>query len=126
MKLFRWTATIALVATLTAVGSAQTDQGRISGTVRDQTNAFVADANVLVKNERTGEERAGTTNAQGYFLITGLKPSTYTIKADKSGFGSIEYTAMPLAVGQELALDFEIKPAGGQETVTGVTTAPAL
>ena len=33
---------------------------------------------------------------------------------------------MPLAVGQELALDFEFKPAGVQETVTVVGTAPVL
>ena len=33
---------------------------------------------------------------------------------------------MPVAVGQELALDFEFKPAGVQETVTVVGTAPVL
>ena len=33
---------------------------------------------------------------------------------------------MPLAVGQELTLDFELKPAGVQETVTVVGTAPVL
>src|SRR5438046_5805799 len=33
---------------------------------------------------------------------------------------------MPLAVGQELTLDFEIKPAGVQEAVTVVGTAPVL
>ena len=91
---------------------AQTDQGRISGTVRDASNAFVSGAAVSVKNERTGEERRGTTNDQGYFVIGSLKPSTYTIKVEKTGFAAIEYTAMPVAVGQELALDFEFKPAG--------------
>src|SRR5204862_3796561 len=45
---------------------------------------------------------------------------------EKSGFGTIEYTAMPLAVGQELALDFELKPAGVQEDVTVTGTAPVL
>ena len=33
---------------------------------------------------------------------------------------------MPLAVGQELALDFEFRPAGVQENVTVVATAPVL
>ena len=58
------------------------------------------------------------TNGQGYFVIGSLKPSTYTIKVEKSGFATIEYTAMPVAVGQELTLDFEFKPAGVQESVT--------
>ena len=33
---------------------------------------------------------------------------------------------MPLAVGQELTLDFELKPAGVEEAVTVVGTAPVL
>ena len=36
---------------------------------------------------------------QGYFLISYLKPSIYTIKAMKPDFAALEYTAMPLAVG---------------------------
>jgi uncharacterized protein YfaQ (DUF2300 family) len=39
------------VPTAVAV-SAQTDQGRFAGTIRDQTSAFVGGAKVKVKNER--------------------------------------------------------------------------
>src|SRR5262249_7883869 len=126
MTLCRWMAAVLLVTLCSVPGYAQTDQGKVSGTVRDQTNAFVAGAKVTVKNERTGEERSVLSNDQGYFLIGYLKPSTYTIKAEKAGFGIVEYTGMPLAVGQELALDFEIKPAGVQESVTVTGTAPVL
>jgi hypothetical protein len=98
----------------------------VTGTVRDQTNAFVAGATVSVKNERTGEQRNAISNDQGHFLIGYLKPSSYTIKAEKGGFGAIEYTTMPLAVGQELAIDFELRPAGVQEAVTVTVTAPVL
>jgi hypothetical protein len=126
MTLCRWIATLTLVAVYAANGYAQTDQGKVSGTVRDQTNAFVAGAKVTVKNERTGEERNVLSNDQGYFLIGYLKPSMYTIKTEKAGFSAIEYTAMPLAVGQELTLDFEVKPAGIQEEVTVVGTSPVL
>jgi hypothetical protein len=45
---------------------AQTDTGRISGTVRDQTNTFVADAAVTAKNEKTGETRSTTSNQEGF------------------------------------------------------------
>src|SRR5436190_16883740 len=114
MTSYRWMATMMLVALFSVAALAQTDQGKVSGTVRDQSNAFVPGAKVTVKNERTGEERSGLSNDQGYFLIGYLKPSTYTIKTEKTGFGAIEYTAMTLAVGQELALDFELKPAGIQ------------
>ena len=105
---------------------AQVDNGRIAGTVRDSSSAFATGVNVKVKNERTGDERTAVTNDQGYFVITALKPSTYTIKVERPGFAPIEYTAMPLAIGQELTLDFELKPAGVTEAVTVVGTAPIL
>ena len=126
MTQHRWIAAVLLVGFCAVTAYAQTDQGKVSGTVRDQSNAFVPGAKVTVKNERTGEERSTVSNDQGYFLISYLKPSTYTIKTEKSGFGAIEYTSMALAVGQELALDFELKPAGVQEDVTVTGTAPGL
>ena len=126
MKVERWMATIALLVGLPVAAAAQSDSGRISGSVRDQTSAFVVEAVVTIKNDRTGELRTTKTNADGYFLVSPLRPSTYTIKAEKPGFGVLEYPQMPLAVGQELALDFELKPAGVQETVNVVGTAPTL
>ena len=126
MILRKWLAGVFLVVVSAATAFAQGDQGRFTGTVRDQTNAFVAAATVKVKNERTGEERSVLSNQDGYFLIGSLKPSTYTIRAEKDGFAAIEYTGMAVAAGQELNLDFEIKPAGVQEAVTVVGTAPVL
>lgn len=125
MKLFRSLAALVMFA-LPALASAQTDQGKITGIVRDQSSAFVSGAKVTVRNERTGDERVAMSNERGYFLIGSLKPSSYTIKTEKSGFAPLEYTAMPLAVGQELTLDFEIHPAGVQESVTVTGTAPVL
>ena len=125
MKVCRWLVAFLFLAAVSPAW-AQTDQGRVSGTVRDSTNAFVAGAAVSVKNERTGEERKGATNDSGYFLIGSLRPSTYTIRVEKTGFAAVEYTAMGVAVGQELALDFEFRPAGVQEAVNVVGTAPIL
>src|SRR5262249_2841280 len=44
----------------------------------------------------------------------------------KEGFAVIEYPEMPVAVGQELALDFELRPAGVSEAVTVTAAAPVL
>ena len=86
MKFYQSAALALIVATLPASAFAQGEQGRVAGIVRDSSSAFVADAKVLVKNEKTGEERVAQTGAQGYFVVGSLKPSTYTIKVDKSGF----------------------------------------
>ena len=126
MKYFLSAALALSFAAMPASTFAQTDQGKIAGTARDQSSAFVPAAQVTVKNERTGDERTGMTSDQGHFLIGSLKPSTYTITVAKAGFSTIAYTAMPLSVGQELTLDFELKPAGVQESVTVTGIAPVL
>jgi carboxypeptidase family protein len=126
MRSRMWIATAAFVAVLSGVGFAQTDQGRISGTVHDQSSAWVPGVTVTIKNERTGDTRTATTGEQGTFVIASLRPSSYTIRVEKQGFAPIEYTNMLLAVGQELPLDFEFKPAGVQESVTVTGTAPVL
>ncbi len=125
MRLHRWM-TAMLVVALPAIGFAQTDQGKFTGTVHDSTGGFVGGATVTVRNERTGEERAQTTSNTGVFLIANLKPSSYTVRATKEGFAAVEYTQLPIAVGQELHLDFEFRPAGVQESVTVVGQAPIL
>jgi len=58
MKLLTWLSMAGLVILLGATaGHGQSTQGSIVGTVRDQTNAFVGDVGVTIKNERTGESR---------------------------------------------------------------------
>ena len=111
--MFRRAVAAVVFALLPTLAAAQAD-GRISGSVRDQSGALVGGATVKVKNDKTGEVRAALSNDQGFFIVSPLKPSTYTITAEKPGFSIIEYPNMPLAVGQELALDFEFRPAGVQ------------
>lgn len=100
--------------------AAQTDQGRMTGTIRDAQNAVVVGATVTVKNERTGEERTVTTTEQGQYLITALKPSFYTLTASAQGFAKSQHTGVQVSVGQEVTLDVELKAAGGTETITVV------
>src|SRR4051812_42587934 len=91
------------------IAGAQGDT-RIAGTVRDSSGAAVPGVQVSVKNDKTGEERRTTSNQQGYFLVTALKPSTYTIRVEVSSFAPLEYPGMEVRASQELALDFELHP----------------
>src|SRR5947207_1224459 len=111
MKRCQWMMFVLFAAMGSATEAlAQTDQGKFTGSVLDSTGGFVAGATITARNERTGEERTQTTSSSGVFLIANLKPSSYTVRASKAGFATIEYTQLPIAVGQELHLDFEFKP----------------
>ncbi len=105
------------VALQTAV-FAQTDVGRITGTVRDQNNAVVPGATVVVKNEKTGEERTVTTGENGLYQVTNLRPSFYTVSVNVAGFAKVDYTQIQLSVGQELVLDVDLKPKSVSEEIT--------
>ncbi len=96
--------------------SAQTEQAHIIGTIRDANNAVVPGAAVTVRNERTGEERTVTTNDEGFYQVTALKPSAYSVTITAQSFKTAKATDVQLNVGQELKLDLAVQP-GVAETV---------
>lgn len=100
---------------------AQTDQARIVGTVTDSTGAIVPGATVAAKNERTSEERTTTTNDSGYYIISPLKPSTYTVTVTATNLRA-QVTNVQLLVGQELNLGFALQ-ATGVEAKVDISTA---
>jgi hypothetical protein len=115
---FRMFARIVILAlALPAMARAQGD-ARFTGTVRDQSGAFVAGAHVVAKNEKTGDERTALSNAGGLYVITGLKPSVYTVRVSSPHFAPTEYTGLQLLPAQELTIDLELRPQGVSETVT--------
>jgi hypothetical protein len=99
---------------------------RFTGTVLDPSGAVVAGATVTVKNERTGAVKTAVTDAKGHYVVAGLQPSLYTIAVKQGAFAPLEYTNMPLAVAQEMALDLNLQAAGVTETVTVVGNAATL
>lgn len=53
-----------------------------------------------------------------FHVVTGLRPSTYTIRANFGSFAPLEYTGLVLAAAQEFTLDLTLSPAGITEAVT--------
>ena len=75
MKMLRWVLAIVLFAGMSALASAQTDSARVSGYVRDSSNALVVGAKVTVTNTKTGDVRTATTDKDGHFLVAPLSPA---------------------------------------------------
>src|SRR6266576_1830250 len=94
----------------------QTDQGRIAGTVTDANGAVVPGAAVLIKNDRTGDERTATTNEAGYYVISALKPSVYSVTATAQNL-SIRVSNVEVLVGQETKLALTLQPTGVEAKV---------
>jgi len=91
------------------------------GAVTDANGAIVQGANVLVKNERTGEERSAVTNESGYYIIASLRPSLYTVTASAHNL-TLRLTNVQLLVGQELNLGLTLQPTGVEAKVDVTAT----
>ena len=119
---------LALVALAVSTAAGQTDQGRISGRVVDQNNAVIPGATVKVVNDRTGDERTATTDADGLYFVSALKASSYTITVNASGFSERSLPNQPLTVGQALNLDVMLKIGEVGEALMGVVvvTSPIM
>jgi hypothetical protein len=106
----------AVISVLPAIAFAQADQGRIVGTVTDANGGIVPGATVVIKNDRTGEERTATTNESGYYIVSALKPSLYTVTANAQNL-TVRLSNMQLLVGQELNLLLSLQATGVEAKV---------
>ena len=75
--------------------------GTIVGTVADESGAVIPNVTVTITNKATGISRTATTNAEGYFSAPALPAGDYQVKAEASGFRTLERDAT-LQVGQHL------------------------
>jgi hypothetical protein len=116
MQTFFWR--FILIGSLAFSLYAQSDTGRIAGTVADITGNVVPNASVTVKNEKTGQMRKTMANNQGIYLVTQLGPSTYTVSAQANGMAPSEYSGVTLQVGQERTLNIVVQPATVTTEVT--------
>jgi hypothetical protein len=102
----------------------QIDTGSLTGTVRDASGALVANATVTVRDEATGLTLSQGVNSTARFNFTALKVSTYTVSATASGFDKVVQSHVPLAIQQQLELNFTLKP-GEVSAVVEVTADEA-
>ena len=98
---------------------------QIRGVVTDQSGAVVPKASVTIINDATNISLTTHSDERGQYVLTGLRPATYTIKAEGAGFQSVEHKNVALQVDQQTTINFELR-ARGMTTTVEVTSAPPL
>jgi Carboxypeptidase regulatory-like domain len=116
-----------LAALIGASALAQTTSGTIAGTVLDPTGAVVPAANVTLLDQGTQEIREATGSDSGEFVFAAVRPGTYTVTVEKTGFQTYRRTGLVLATSARLALD-DIRLTVGQttESIEVVAEAPPV
>ena len=113
-----------LLAAVSIVGIAQSDNTQISGFVKDQAGGVISGAKVTVKSDTKSLERSATTNSEGYFIITVLPPDLYTVTIEASGFKQYQEKSKKLDPNLPAKIDAVLQPGQVTETVT-VTASTA-
>jgi hypothetical protein len=93
---------------LAAILPAAAQLATITGLVTDPGGAAVPAASITATNTQTGVNTAVLSTGEGLFAIGQLPPGTYTVKAEKTGFGTTTRT-VAVTVGQVVRLDVELQ-----------------
>ena len=97
--------------------AAQTSQGRVLGTVYDQTGAVIAGAKITVTNTSTNVSRHLVTTSAGEYVAPNLDPGSYKVSAEAGGFKQAVSTPFVLEVSRDVRMDLRLQPGVATETV---------
>jgi hypothetical protein len=103
----------------------QGNQGRVTGTVTDQSGGAINGATVTVMDVARGLNRTLTTDDAGLYNAPNLLPGTYTIRGEAKGFKRVEQQNVLLEVGKEIRVDLSLQPGEVTQTIT-ITEAPPM
>src|SRR5437762_3141524 len=116
---------IAVVIAQAPLLSAQGTTGSISGFVTDDTSAALPGATVTVRHVETDQKRVVVTDGDGRYRAQQLAPGPYEVSVELQGFRTARVPDLTLTVGQDAAVNIQMKVGGVDEQVT-VTGEAAL
>ena len=99
-------------------------EATFTGTATDSTGSVLPGVTITATLEATGNVFTTVTDERGLFRLP-VRVGTYNIKAELSGFTTVNRTAQIL-IGQTAAVDLRLAPSGVQETVTVTGEAPLV
>jgi hypothetical protein len=112
-----------LLFSVTLFGQAN---GRILGTVTDQTGAVLPGATVSIIDTQRGLARTLTTDAAGEYNAPTLIPGTYTVRVEAKGFQRLDRQNVVIEVGKEVRVDLTPQPGEQTQSVTITEAIPLV
>src|SRR2546421_9942873 len=104
------------------------DNVTITGRVMDQNGAVIPGTTVTATLAKNKVERTVTADADGRYRIIQLAPGIYSVKAAFTNFATEEKTDLTTIAGQNVQLDFTLKPADvtAQTVIVSQANAPEV
>jgi len=119
---------ILMVLTFSAISlrAQSTYTGQLSGVVKDPSGAVIVGAKVTLTDVGTNAQTTAVTDSKGVYVLTALRPSTYTILVEAPNLGTVERKDVVIAVSQQANVDFSMSPSSVATSVTVTEQAPLL
>ncbi len=115
-NMLRLASMLACLYLAVAVGICE-DAATLSGVVKDPTGLGIADAVVILTNQKTLDMRKSVTGATGAYSFTGLPSGDYKILISAQGFAGME-KAIALTAGRTANIDLPLMLAVNMESVS--------
>jgi Carboxypeptidase regulatory-like domain len=104
----------------------QTTTGRIVGTVHDQSDSALVGATVTVTDVQRATRRTAITDESGTYVFISLTPSVYVVRAEASGFKTVERPNVQVEVATDVTVDLALPPGDVTETVVVNAEVPLV
>ena len=115
-----------LTLTMLPAALAQETNAGVQGYVKDQTGAAVAGVVVEVSSKSMMGARKTETDTSGFYRISGLPPSVYTITFTAKGFRVIKREGVSLEVGRLPNIDIQLEIGVASELIEVRGEAPTV
>ncbi|MCC6392308.1 MAG: TonB-dependent receptor [Bryobacterales bacterium] len=103
-----------------------TGSATLVGTVTDSTGAVIPGVKVVVANTETSIQTEGATNSEGYYYIPYLRPGTYNLTIEASGFKKYVRNGIELRTNEQPRIDVAMEVGAVSDTVNVEGRAPLL
>ena len=117
---------LGLLMAMTVATFGQIGEAELTGIIKDQSGATLAGAKLTLTATETGQTFSLTTESDGSYTFTDLKPGTYSLNVEATGFKRFVQTGIVLATGERNRVDPQMVTGGVDETVIVTSDAPLL
>jgi hypothetical protein len=126
MRRIRFGVWLALLLSLLTASPVLAQTGQINGVITDNTGAVVPGATVKAVETATGLTRETVTGADGRYTFTALRPTTYDLTSELTGFRTAQRKGVLLQANENLTVNFSIELGALAETVTVSGESPVV